>query len=390
MPTDELRVSIGSTIQERISGETTWSQVVLPIPAGSQAIRWEYAKDNSFNEDQDRGWVDEIQFSSRARPVISYPTSVGIYVGQPFEVMPEAVSTATSFTLGNEAPNWITINTTTGELSGNAPVSRSVSVSVTGESSSGTSAAISISIDTAGLDSLASGWQWAGTMPWTTQTTQTSQTHDGVDALRSGPVGDNAFSDLHISIVGPAIVRFWWCVDSEESHDKLSFRIDEIVAQDVSGAIAEIHGLKEWERRVIAVPTGHHVITWRYDKDARNVLGEDAGWLDEVEIIDSRDHDSDGLSSLVEACLGLDWNQTSADNLPLPAETDGRLSWQVTKGADLGGIFPIIEISYNLETWSAVPLESLNDTASDLMVREREQNTSLRKFIRLRASTSPE
>ncbi|NCF87737.1 MAG: hypothetical protein GWQ05_12930 [Verrucomicrobiaceae bacterium] len=54
------------------------------------------------------------------------------------------------------------------------------------------------------------------------------------------------------------------------------------------------------------------------------------------------------------------------------------------------GIFPIIGISNNLETWSAVPLETLNDTASELMVREREQNISLRKSIRLRASTSPE
>ena len=118
--------------------------------------------------------------------------------------------------------------------------------------------------------------------------------------------------------------------------------------------------------------------------------GEDAGWLDEVEIIDGQDPDSDGLPSIVEACLGLDWNQTSSDNLLLPTETNGQLSWQIIKGSDIEGIFPIIEISYDLETWSSEPFETLNDTASELMVRERATRMSPRKFIRLRASTTPE
>ena len=382
---------MGGIIRERISGETIWAQVVIDIPAGSQVIRWEYSKDDSFAEGQDRGWVDEIQFSSRTPPVISYPASVGSYVGQPFEVMPEAVGTATSFALGSGSPNWITINTATGKLSGNAPQSGNVSVSVTGESSGGTSAAISISIIAsdlgAGLDTPAPGWQWAGTSPWATQT---SQTHDGVDALRSGAVGDNEFSDLRMPIVGPAVVRFWWRVDSEESHDKLSFRIDDTVAKDVTGATAEVDGLKEWERRAVPVPSGPHIITWRYSKDALNVQGADAAWLDEVEIIDGQDPDGDGLSSIVEACLGLDWNQTSTDNLLLPTETGGRLSWQIVKGSDMEGLFPIVEISYDLQNWSAAPLDILNDTASELMVRERNENSSPHKFIRLRARISEE
>ena len=105
---------------------------------------------------------------------------------------------------------------------------------------------------------------------------------------------------------------------------------------------------------------------------------------DDVEIIDG-----DGLPSLVETCLGLDWKQPSTDTLQLPTETEGRLSWQSAKGTDIEGIFPIIEISYDLETWSDIPLDILNDTASGLMVREPTMSASPQKFIRLRASLSP-
>ena len=231
------------------------------------------------------------------------------------------------------------------------------------------------------------GWNWRGDAPWFTQTTQT---HDGVDALQFGGIDHNEYSELRLPIAGPAIIRFWWRVDSEGGHDQLSFLIDDVPATDVMDSPALIDDLEPWQKRAVAVPSGQHIIAWRYTKDGQNVEGEDAGWLDEVEIIDGQDPDSDGLPSIVEACLGLDWNQTSSDNLLLPTETNGQLSRQIIKGSDIEGIVPIIEISYDLEEWSSEPLETLSDTASELIVRERATSLKPRKFIRLSASVSPE
>ena len=120
----------------------------------------------------------------------------------------------------------------------------------------------------------------------------------------------------------------------------------------VATAIVEIDDLVDWERRVLPIPAGAHTISWRYEKDGNGTEGEDAAWLDEVQVIDGRDPEGDGLPTIVEACLGLDWKKPSFDQFQLPVEVEGRLSWQIVKGTDLEGISPIIEISYDLANWS--------------------------------------
>ena len=181
------------------------------------------------------------------------------------------------------------------------------------------------------------------------------------------------------------MVRFWWRVDSEGGHDQLAFLIDGAVANDIGGQAAQIDDLVEWERRSVAIPAGPHIISWRYEKDSSNQEGADAAWLDGVEIIDGRDPDGDGIPSLVEVTLGLDWKESDSTGLQLPTALDGKLSWQITKGADAAGIRPVIEISYDLLSWSASPLETLIDDSSQLVVRERDANLSRKKFVRIRA-----
>ena len=44
----------------------------------------------------------------------------------------------------------------------------------------------------------------------------TDEAHDRVDSLRSGSVGDNEHAYLSTRVVGPATLRFWWKVESEE------------------------------------------------------------------------------------------------------------------------------------------------------------------------------
>jgi hypothetical protein len=60
---DFLEFYRGTNKLASITGETNWHQRSFSIPAGTQTLRWRYAKDDSITEGQDRGWVDQIVIS---------------------------------------------------------------------------------------------------------------------------------------------------------------------------------------------------------------------------------------------------------------------------------------------------------------------------------------
>ena len=62
---DELRVLLGDTQIDAISGLSGWQQRAVTVPAGSHTIRWAYEKDGSESHNQDTGWVDEFNFVSQ-------------------------------------------------------------------------------------------------------------------------------------------------------------------------------------------------------------------------------------------------------------------------------------------------------------------------------------
>ncbi|MBX3588365.1 MAG: hypothetical protein KF796_17160 [Ramlibacter sp.] len=66
---DFLTVSIDGVAQYRISGESTWITTVLNIPAGSHAVKWEYAKDAFVADGEDAGWVDHVVYAQTAAAV---------------------------------------------------------------------------------------------------------------------------------------------------------------------------------------------------------------------------------------------------------------------------------------------------------------------------------
>jgi M6 family metalloprotease-like protein len=46
-----------------ISGDTGWQQITIPIPAGSHAVRWTYAKNASVAMGEDAAWLDQVVFT---------------------------------------------------------------------------------------------------------------------------------------------------------------------------------------------------------------------------------------------------------------------------------------------------------------------------------------
>jgi len=85
----------GGGYYSRISGETNFATVSIPISAGLHTIRWAYDKDISISEGSDAGWVDNVIFTpysgqnwrfytaSIERLTIAYSGNVGVGISDP-------------------------------------------------------------------------------------------------------------------------------------------------------------------------------------------------------------------------------------------------------------------------------------------------------------------
>jgi hypothetical protein len=110
-----------------------------------------------------------------------------------------------------------------------------------------------------------------GDAPWGGHTVLT---HDGVDAARSGLVGDNQFSALHTTVIGPGLVSFWWKVSSETNADVLTFSVNGVPQAAISGE-------KDWRQQFVRVDDGAQYLDWIYDKNGSGSAGADRAWVDQ-------------------------------------------------------------------------------------------------------------
>ena len=118
-------------------------------------------------------------------------------------------------------------------------------------------------------------WNASMSAPWQAQT---AVTHDGIGAVRSGPIGSNAMSWLETTVLGPGTIRFWWKVSSETNKDFAQFLLGGVLRDAISGEV-------DWQYRSVDVPGGQQTLGWSYLKDASGNAGQDRAWLDEVEFV---------------------------------------------------------------------------------------------------------
>src|SRR5207302_629907 len=90
------------------------------------------------------------------------------------------------------------------------------------------------------LDTTNLVWTTNGASPWIGQSLVT---HDGVDAARSGAIGDSQTTSFQTTVNGPGTLSFWWKVSSETNNDRLLFYIG-------SSEQGRITGEVDWQLRV--------------------------------------------------------------------------------------------------------------------------------------------
>lgn len=120
-------------------------------------------------------------------------------------------------------------------------------------------------------------------LPWSTDKTdgwfiQSQVSLDGKYALQSGSIDDEQISELSVSIDSSnGKGSFYVKLDSELNWDKLTFLIDGRILEQWSGKV-------EWNKYEFDLSDGSHQLTWRYQKDFANSIGEDSAWIDNIKL----------------------------------------------------------------------------------------------------------
>ena len=274
---DYLSVSIDGNKQKQISGEIDWQQSTLRIPEGKHLISWTYAKDVNGTGGLDTAWVDQISLASKSTlPVITSPLSLKVIKDKELNYEITSIDSSASYFV-SELPEGLEFDSDK-TIKGSPKQSGTYEIILTADNGNSFSSSLIIQviepIDIAiqGANPLQKTYNFSGSGNnfWTPQK---DISNDGIESARSGIIGDYEETTMSVTLTGPGTVNFSWKVSSETEYDFLSFSIDDISKQRISGEI-------DWTDLSFFIPDGDHTLVWKYEKDDGFSEGDDAGWVD--------------------------------------------------------------------------------------------------------------
>jgi len=115
-------------------------------------------------------------------------------------------------------------------------------------------------------------WTFGGSAPWYITNVGA---YDGLYCSRSGAIGDNANSDMSLTLTfsSGGDISFFRKVSSEAGYDYLRFYIDGVQQGLWAGTV-------DWSEVSYPVTAGTHTMKWSYSKDVGVVSGSDCAWVD--------------------------------------------------------------------------------------------------------------
>jgi hypothetical protein len=104
--------------------------------------------------------------------------------------------------------------------------------------------------------------------------------HDGISSVQSGPTAHSGSSEFTAVVSAGAEVSFYWKVSSDRYGDKLNFYDNGVEKFSIDGVV-------DWTPVNYIVPSdaSPHTLKWEYKKDGSWASGYDAGWVDQLSVI---------------------------------------------------------------------------------------------------------
>ncbi len=281
---DRLTFTVNNVEQARISGEVDWQVQTFSIGSGSQVLRWAYAKNATGSAGRDRGWVDEVVFGLLAPAVTAQPANQNIDVGGTASFRVTAIGAPPlTYQWQHEGVNIVNGGSISGASSSNLVIAGAQPADagnyrVVINGGAGNTTSTSAVLKVLSLLPLAEAVD-NDALSWTTVNTAWTGhglvSHDGLDAARSGTIGNSGTSTMQTTVTGPGTLTFWWKVSSETNNDVLLLFIG-------GTERARISGETDWRLVSMNIGIGTQVIEWRYTKNGSTAVGQDRAWVDEV------------------------------------------------------------------------------------------------------------
>ena len=121
-------------------------------------------------------------------------------------------------------------------------------------------------------------WDTTAVFPWHIDSVE-ANAHRGKYSARSAKIRGRQLSVLRLPIytLVDDTISFWVKTSTEDSYDYLYFIID-------GEKVAQWSGMMPWTHCKFALPRGSHMLTWQYEKDDETNSGQDAVWIDDLEL----------------------------------------------------------------------------------------------------------